>query len=133
MKMIKALAFGVVALAFSAGSAYAAGDAAAGETVFKKCAACHAIGPGATNRVGPVLNDVVGRTAGTAEGYGYSEAMVEAGKGGLVWTPQKLDAWLKKPKDVVAGTKMTFAGLGDQADVDNVIAYLLTFSPNYKP
>ena len=44
-----------------------------------------------------------------------------------------LDAWLKKPKDVVAGTKMTFAGLGDQADVDNVVAYLLTFSPNYKP
>jgi cytochrome c len=56
--------------------------------------------------------------------------MVAAGKDGLVWTPDKLDTWLKKPKDVVAGTKMTFAGLTDQADVDNVIAYLQTFPAN---
>src|SRR5690349_20974938 len=92
--MIKAVAFASVILAISAGSAYAAGDAAAGETVFKKCLVCHAIGPGAANRVGPELNDVVGRTAGTVTGYSYSDAMVEAGKGGLVWTPDKLDTWL---------------------------------------
>jgi cytochrome c len=131
--MIKALAFGAIALAISAGSAYAAGDAAAGEAIFKKCSTCHAVGPGAASKVGPELNDVVGRTAGTAEGFKYSDALIAAGKGGLVWTPEKLDAWLKKPKDVVAGTKMTFAGLADQGEVDNVIAYLLTFSPNYKP
>lgn len=131
--MIKTLAICGLALAISAGSAYAAGDASAGETVFKKCAACHAIGPGAANKFGPELNDVVGRTAGTAAGYRYSDAMVAAGTGGLVWTPERLDAWLKKPKDLVAGTKMTFAGLADQANVDNVIAYLLTFSPDYKP
>lgn len=131
--MIRALALGAVALAISAGSACAAGDAAAGEAVFKKCAVCHAIGPGAENRLGPELNDVVGRTAGTVAGYAYSGAMVAAGTGGLVWTPEKLDAWLKKPRDFLVGTKMTFAGLGDQADVDNVIAYLLSFSPNYKP
>lgn len=131
--MIKALAIGTLALAISAGSAFAAGDAAAGASVFKKCAPCHAIGPGAANRIGPVLNDVVGRTAGTAAGFSYSGAMVAAGAGGLVWTPEKLDAWLKKPRDFVVGTKMTFAGLGNQADVDNVIAYLLSFSPNYKP
>jgi cytochrome c2 len=128
--MIKALALGAFALAISAGSAYAAGDAAAGETVFQKCATCHAVGPGAANKVGPELNGVIGRTAGTAADYKYSDAMVEAGKSGLVWTPEKLDAWLKKPKDVVAGTKMTFAGLADQADVDNVIAYLQTFAAN---
>ena len=82
------------------------------------------------NKVGPELNGVVGRTAGTAADFKYSDAMIEAGKGGLVWTPDKLDAWLKKPKDVVAGTKMTFAGLADQADIDNVIAYLQTFPAN---
>ena len=128
--MIKALAFGAVVLAISAGSAYAAGDAAAGEAVFKKCSTCHAVGPGAANKVGPELNGVVGRTAGTVADFKYSDALIEAGKGGLVWTPEKLDAWLKKPKDVVAGTKMTFAGLADQADVDNVIAYLQTFPAN---
>lgn len=131
--MIRVLAIGGLALAISAGSAYAAGDAAAGETVFKKCAMCHAIGPGATNRLGPELNDVVGRTAGTAAGYRYSNAMVSAGTGGLVWTPDKLEVWLKKPRDFVVGTNMTFAGLADQADIDNVIAYLLTFSPGYEP
>ena len=131
--MIKALVIGAVALAISSGSAYAAGDAAAGETIFKKCATCHAIGPGAVNKVGPELNDVLGRVAGTAADYKYSDAMVAAGKAGLVWTPDKLEAWLKKPKDLVAGTKMTFAGLPDQTDIDNVIAYLATFSPNYKP
>jgi cytochrome c len=131
--MIKALALGAVALAISAGSAYAAGDAAAGETVFKKCLACHAIGPGAVNKIGPQLNDVVGRTAGTAADYKYSDALTKAGQGGLVWTPDKLELWLKKPRDFVPGTKMTFAGIDDPAQVDNVIAYLLTFSPNYKP
>jgi cytochrome c len=131
--MIKALALGAVALAISAGSAYAAGDAAAGETVFKKCLACHAIGPGAVNKIGPQLNDVVGRTAGTAADYKYSDALTKAGQGGLVWTPDKLELWLKKPRDFVPGTKMTFAGIDDPAQVDNVIAYLQTFSPNYKP
>ena len=128
--MIKALVFGAFALAISAGSACAAGDAAAGEAVFKKCSTCHTVGPGAANKVGPELNGVVGRAAASIADYKYSDAMVEAGKGGLVWTPEKLDAWLKKPKDVVAGTKMTFAGLTDQAEIDNVIAYLQTFPAN---
>lgn len=128
--MNKALAFGALALAISTGSAYADGNAAAGATVFGKCAMCHAIGAGAPNRLGPELNGVVGRPAGSIAGYRYSDAMVAAGKGGLVWTPDNLEAWLKKPRDFVPGTTMTFAGLSNPADIDNVIAYLQTFPAN---
>ncbi len=113
--------------------AYAAGDPAVGATVFNKCKACHAAGPGATNRVGPVLNDVVGRVAGTFAGYSYSDALKAAGAAGLVWTPDVLAKWLAKPKDLVPATKMSFPGLTDQADIDNVMAYLVSMSPNYKP
>ena len=116
--------FGV--LLTSASSAQEAGDAVAGETVFKKCMSCHAVGDGARNKVGPVLNGVVGRTAGTFPEYRYSEAMVAAGTGGLVWTPENLAKYLAAPKEFVPGNKMAFAGLKEQADIDNVIAYLAT-------
>jgi len=109
------------------------GDATAGATVFKKCAACHAIGEGAKNKVGPQLNDLLGRTAGTAPDYKYSKAMMEAGANGLVWTPETLVPYLHKPKDVVPGTKMAFPGLPNEEDEKNLIAYLATFSPNYVP
>lgn len=112
---------------------WADGDAAAGKDVFKKCMACHAAGEGATNRVGPVLNDLFGRQAGTYPGYKYSQAMIDAGTGGLVWNPEIFGKYIHKPKDVVPGTKMTFGGLPDQADIDNLTAYLLTLSPNFVP
>lgn len=105
-----------------------ASDAEAGKKVFSKCAACHAVGENAKHKVGPVLNDVIGRKAGTAEGYKYSPAMMKAGEGGLVWDEETLQAYLAKPKDVVKGTKMTFAGLTKEDDLENVIAYLETFS-----
>lgn len=113
--------------------AIAAGDPAAGETVFKKCASCHAVGEGAKNKVGPVLNGVFGRTAGTVEGFNYSKAMHEAGEQGLVWTPETVKEFLAKPRDFIKGTKMSFPGLNKPEDEDNVIAYLLTFSPDYVP
>lgn len=103
-------------------------DIDAGKKVFAKCAACHAVGETAKHKVGPVLNDVVGRKAGAAEGYSYSPAMAKAGEGGLVWDDPTLHAYLAKPKDVVKGTKMTFAGLKKDEDIANVIAYLATFS-----
>lgn len=131
--MNKTLLVGALMLAAAAGPAYAAGDPVAGETVFKKCIVCHAIGDGATNRVGPELNAVLGRVAGTAEGFKYSQALIDAGVGGLTWTPETLAPWLHKPQDLVPGTKMPFAGLANQADIDNVIAYLATFSPDYVP
>ena len=132
-KTMKAIALGLIAAALLMGPAQAAGDAALGADVFKKCAACHAVGENAKNKVGPVLNDVFGRTAGTAADYKYSKAMIDAGAGGLVWTEATLLPYLHKPKDVVPGTKMSFPGLPNEEDEANLIAYLLTFSPNYVP
>ena len=78
-------------IALMSAPAWAEGDAAAGEKVFKKCVACHAVGEGAKHKVGPQLNGVIGRVAGTAEGYKYSKPMMEAGAGGLSWTAETVD------------------------------------------
>lgn len=110
------------------GLAQADGDPAEGEKVFRKCMACHMVGPDAENRVGPVLNGVVNRTAGTLEGFSYSDAMIEAGQNGLVWDDATLHEYLEKPRDIVPGTKMAFAGLRKEEERDDVIAYLETFS-----
>lgn len=100
------------------------GDAAAGEKVFRKCQACHEVGADAKNKVGPILTGVLGRTAGTLEDFKYSEAMIAAGEGGLVWTPETLAQYLEKPRDYVEGTKMTFAGLRDKDERNDIVAYL---------
>mgnify|MGYP003700640057 CR=1 FL=1 len=100
-----------LALALSAGTALAAGDAANGEKVFKRCAACHTVGEDAKHRVGPHLNDIIGRTAGSSEGFKYSKAMVEAGAGGTVWDEETLDAYLADPRGYIKGNRMSFAGL----------------------
>lgn len=103
-------------------------DAAAGETAFKVCAACHDVGDNGHNRMGPVLTGVVGRTAGTYEGFKYSTAMAEAGAGGLVWTPETLDKFLAAPRDFVKGTKMNGISVKDAKQRADIIAYLATFS-----
>ena len=105
-----------------------AGDPAAGETVFKKCAACHAVGDNAKNKVGPVLNDLIGRQAGTVDGFKYSPAMIAAGEGGLTWTAENIAAYMKDPKGFVPKNKMSFAGLKKDEDIDNLIAFLATHS-----
>lgn len=115
-------------LAASIGAA-AAQDAAAGEKVFAKCKACHQVGEGARNLVGPVLNGVVGRAAGTYPGYHYSEANK---KSGLTWDEATLTQYLKNPKAKVPGTKMFFPGLPSDNDIANVIAYLKQFGPDGK-
>jgi cytochrome c len=115
-----AAALGMTAMA---GSALAEGDAAAGEKVFKKCKACHSMEAG-KNKVGPSLAGIVGATPGTVEGFKYSDAMVEFGAGGAVWDEATLDAFLKKPKDVIKKTKMSFAGLKKDEDRADVIAYM---------
>jgi len=125
--MIKrSLLIATLATAFAA-PAFAEGDAAKGEKIFKKCKACHAVGEGAKNKVGPVLNGVVGATAGQVADYKYSKAMLEAGEGGLVWDEANLEIYLIKPKDLVKGTKMSFAGLKKEQDRADVIAYLKGF------
>jgi cytochrome c len=117
-----------MALVVSAGVPRAQ-DAAAGEHVFVKCKACHQIGEGAKNMVGPSLNGIVGRPAGTFPGYSYSDA----NKGsGLTWDEATLKEYLKSPRAKVPGTKMAFAGLSSETDIDNVIAYLKQFGPDGK-
>jgi cytochrome c len=113
------------ALVWSAG-AYAAGDAAHGEAVFKQCKMCHAVGPTARPGVGPVQNNLIGATAGSRPGFNYSSAMKEAGEKGLVWTEANVDKFLENPKGLVAGTKMVFPGLKTAQDREDVIAYLKT-------
>lgn len=110
-------------------AARADGDAEAGKNVFKKCHACHNVGEGAKNAVGPELNGLIGRKAGASEGYNYSDA----NKGsGIVWDVATLDVYLKDPKAKVPGTKMAFPGLSNDKDRADVIAYLGSFGPDGK-
>ena len=120
-----ALLFGLI-IGLSAQSA--ASDIKAGEKVFKKCVACHAVGDGAKNKVGPHLNDVFGRKVGSIEGYKYSKAMKKAGEEGLVWDDASMDEFMLKPKKFIKKTKMSFGGLKKDADRLNLIAYLKIYS-----
>lgn len=121
--------------------AAAQGNAEDGEAVFRKCATCHKVGPDAKNANGPVLNGVIGRAAGTAPEYGYSELNKAAGAAGLVWTEEAIFEYLADPSpflkkfltdkgkaDLAQGaTKMVFK-LPDETDRKDVVAYLKKFS-----
>lgn len=117
-----------LALAAFSFAAHAEGDAKKGERVFKKCKACHQVGEGAKDKVGPQLNNIFGRTIGSVEGFKYSKNMAAMGEEGKVWDEENIAEFLKKPKDYVKGTKMSFAGLKKEKDRENIIAYLKTFS-----
>ena len=108
--------------------AASAQDADAGEKVFRKCKACHMVGEDAKNRVGPELNNLLGRQAGTVPDFKYSKAMEAKGNDGLVWDDDTLSEYLENPKKYVKGTKMSFAGLRKETEIQDVIAYLKTFS-----
>jgi cytochrome c len=102
------------------GAALAAGDAAAGEKVFKKCKTCHTFDPG-KKKIGPHLKGVIGRKAAAVEGYKYSKAMKAAD---ITWDAANLDEFLKKPKAFMKGTKMSFSGLKKDKQRADVIAYI---------
>ena len=112
------------------GTLLALASAEAGEKIFKKCKACHTVGKGGPNRVGPNLWDIVGGGVAGRQGFRYSGAL--AGKGGQ-WTYEDLDRFLAKPKDFVPGTKMTFRGLKKAEQRAHVIAYIRTLSDSPKP
>ena len=103
------------------------GDATAGATVFKKCATCHVV-ESDTNKVGPSLNKLFGRKAGTHPDFAYSAAMKAAGEGGLVWDETVLRDYLHNPKAKVKGTKMAFVGVKDDQEITDLIAYLKQYS-----
>lgn len=98
-------------------------DAAAGKDVFKKCAACH-VATEAKNRVGPHLVGIVGRKAGSVEGFSYSQGMAAKGAEGLIWDEANIAAYLKDPKGFVPKNKMAFPGLKMDEDIANLIAWL---------
>jgi cytochrome c len=118
----------VVLLALAEGAALAQ-DAEAGEKVFVKCRICHQVGEAAKNLIGPTLNGLIGRKAGSVEGYSYTDANKSSG---LVWDEATLKEYLNNPKAKIPGTKMIFAGLPKEEDADNVIAYLKQFGPDGK-
>jgi cytochrome c len=105
-----------------AAPALADGDAAAGAIVFKKCELCHTNVQG-KNKIGPSLWGIIGRPSASIPDYSYSPAMKALDK---TWTPELLEAYLPGPQKMVPGTKMTFPGLPNQKDRDDVIAYLET-------
>jgi cytochrome c len=107
-------------LQLAAAPAFAQGDPAKGEKVFNRCKACHVVDK-EQNRVGPHLVGIIGRQAGSVEGFKYSDAMKNSGK---TWDEETLAAYLKDPKGYIAGNKMAFAGLKKEDEVADVIAYL---------
>ncbi len=132
-----ALAVAIFSSGFLSGGsiAYAQGDAVKGEKVFKRCRACHQIGPGAKNSVGPNLTGVVGRAMGSLEGFAYGSGLMRANADGAVWDEEKIAEWLKDPKayiqsftgDSSAKAKMTFK-VRNEEQRRNVAAYLATFA-----
>jgi cytochrome c len=119
MQRTRTWLFALMAAALAAPSALAA-DAANGQKVFRQCQACHVVDK-EQNRVGPHLVGIIGRPAGSVEGFKYSPAMAESG---IVWTPETIAQYLADPRAFVNGNRMAFAGLRKPEDIADVIAYL---------
>jgi cytochrome c len=118
----------IVATSAAASSAMAQ-DAAAGKTVFNKCLACHAIGEDAKNKVGPELNGLDGRKSGTAPDYNYSDANKNSG---ITWNEAQFKEYIKDPRAKVPGTKMAFAGIKNEKEVNDLWAYVSQFDKDGK-
>jgi cytochrome c len=108
----------------------APGDPVAGKTVFQKCAGCHSVGPGAVNKTGPELNGIVGQKAAIVPGYDFSPAMKNSG---VTWDEKTLTTYLRAPRAMIPGIKMTFGGIQKDQDIANVIAYLKSFKLDGSP
>jgi len=106
-----------------AGGAHAAGDPTKGKTVFQRCAICHRVDQSGGNGLGPNLFGIAGRKAGSVAGFNYSAAMKNSG---IIWSADKLDAYIEHPAAIVPGNKMAFAGIGDAGQRADVVAYLAT-------
>jgi cytochrome c len=116
-------------LAVTSASGARAQDIAVGEKTFAVCKACHQIGEGAKNAVGPVLNGVIGRPAGTYPGFSYSDANKNSG---LTWDETTFRDYIKDPRAKIPGTKMIYAGLKDEQKTSDLLAYLKQFDADGK-
>jgi cytochrome c len=126
LKTLSALA---VVTSLATASSALAQDAAAGKTSFNKCLACHAIGEGAKNKVGPELNGLDGRHSGTAPDYNYSDANKNSG---ITWNKDTFLEYIKDPKAKIPGTKMAFAGIKNETEANNLWAYVSSFDKDGK-
>lgn len=104
------------------------GDAEDGAQVFKKCRACHMVGPDAFNRTGPHLNELFGRRAGSVEEVTYSDGLIRMGNDGLMWDLESLDAYIENPKAFASDTRMNFPGVKDQGQRNDLLAFLRQYS-----
>jgi cytochrome c len=114
-------ALALIAASTSAGSAQ---DAQKGATVFNQCLPCHAIGPGAQTKIGPELNGLDGRKAGTVPNFAYSDANKNSG---IVWNEASFKDYIKDPRAKVPGTKMIFPGVKNEQQANDLWAYLSQF------
>ena len=120
-RLARLLAAALMASVLPLGLAQAEGDAAKGKKVFNKCKTCHSLEAG-KNKIGPSLQGLFGRTAGSVEGFKYSDAMVESG---IVWDEETIELFVTKPKDMMPGTKMVFTGLKKEDQRKDLVAYLM--------
>jgi cytochrome c len=118
----------IVASSISASAALAQ-DVAAGKASFNKCMACHAIGAGAKNKIGPELNGLDGRHSGTAPDFSYSDANKNSG---ITWNEAQFKDYIKDPKAKIPGTKMVFAGIKNEKEVDDLWAFLAQYDKDGK-
>jgi cytochrome c len=121
--MLRTLITAAALLAASAAVTFAQ-DVDKGAIVFKKCAICHKIGPGATNLVGPELNGLDGRHSGSAAGYSYSDANKNSG---IVWSEATFKEYIQDPRAKIPGTKMIFAGIKNEQEIADLWAYVKQF------
>jgi cytochrome c len=119
----------VVVTSLATASGALAQDAAAGKTSFNKCLACHAVGEGAKNKVGPELNGLDGRKSGTTAGYSYSEANKNSG---ITWNKEVFLEYIRDPKAKIPGTKMIFAGIKNETEAGNLWAFLAQYDKDGK-
>ena len=129
MRLFKIAACLVPLFAFVPVASAQDGDAKEGEEVFKgRCRQCHQVGPDAKNGLGPVLNNVIGRKAGSIEGFSYSPANKKAGEEGWTWTPEVFLKYVEDPRAAMPGNRMAFVGLKDEQERKDLLAYIKTFS-----